>query len=101
VAKLSALHSVSGDQNGQPTFDGTAALSGLSTCTQSAAQKGSSMVQVGQQFAVGTPAPITGLYRHTACGKVEDFNKTNILAPCANHQCPNRGANWVLIQVLP
>jgi hypothetical protein len=59
------------------------------------------MVIVGQQFAVSTYAPATGLYRHTACGKVEDFNKTNKLAPCANHQCPNRGAHWALIQLLP
>jgi hypothetical protein len=59
------------------------------------------MATIGQQYAVGTPAPATGLYRHTACGKVEDFNKTNILAPCANPHCQNRGANWVLIQFLP
>lgn len=59
------------------------------------------MANIYEQFPVGTPAPVTGLYRHAACGKVEDFNKTNVLAPCANRQCPNRGANWVLIQKLP
>lgn len=59
------------------------------------------MTNIGEQFAVSTYAPTTGLYRHTACGKVEDFNHYNKLAPCANHQCPNRGANWVLIQKLP
>jgi hypothetical protein len=59
------------------------------------------MVTVGQQFAVGTPAPATGLYRHTACGKVEDFNKGNILAPCANAHCAHRGTHWTLIQLLP
>ncbi len=59
------------------------------------------MANVGDRCRVNTPAPDTGLYRHSACGKVETFNKHNNLAPCANHQCLNRSADWVLIQKLP
>jgi hypothetical protein len=59
------------------------------------------MANIGERCKVGTRAPETGLYRHSACGKIETFNKHNVLAPCANRQCVNRSADWVLTQKLP
>jgi hypothetical protein len=46
--------------------------------------------------AVGSPARDTGRYQHSACTKTEIFNKGDILKLCANHSCPNKGANWAL-----
>lgn len=54
------------------------------------------MANVGDRCKVGTPAPDTGQYRHSACTNTEIFNKYNVLAPCANRTCPNRGADWIL-----
>lgn len=54
------------------------------------------MANVGESFKVGTPAPDTGRYKHSACSNTEIFNKGNILAPCANTYCQSKGANWVL-----
>jgi hypothetical protein len=58
------------------------------------------MANLGDRFSVGTPAPDTGQYRHSVCTNTEIFNKGNILAPCANRQCPQEGANWILNQKL-
>jgi hypothetical protein len=46
--------------------------------------------------AVGSPAPDTGRYQHSACDFTEIVDKGNILALCGNRSCPNKGANWVL-----
>lgn len=58
------------------------------------------MAKVGDRCRVGTPAPETGQYKHSVCANTEIFNKTNILAPCANASCPNKGADWVLNKIL-
>ena len=50
--------------------------------------------------AVGSPAPDTGQYQHSACTNTETFNKGDILPLCANHSCPNKGANWALQEKL-
>jgi hypothetical protein len=54
------------------------------------------MANIRVYRAVGSPAPDTGLYRHSACTHTEIFAKGNILALCGNRSCPNKGANWVL-----
>jgi hypothetical protein len=46
--------------------------------------------------AVGSPAPDTGRYQHSASTQTEMFDKGNILRLCANRRCPNKGANWAL-----
>lgn len=58
------------------------------------------MANTGDRCSVGTRAPETGRYKHSACQNTEIFNKGNILAPCANKQCPNKGADWILQQKL-
>ena len=50
--------------------------------------------------AVGSMAPDTGRYQHTACTKIEIFDKGDILKACANRSCPNKGANWALQEKL-
>ena len=50
--------------------------------------------------AVGSAAPDTGLYFHSACNHIEIFAKGNILALCKNPSCPNKGANWVLQEIM-
>jgi hypothetical protein len=50
--------------------------------------------------AVGSPAPDTGRYQHTACTKTEIFDKGHIIKVCANRSCPNKGANWALQEKL-
>ncbi len=54
------------------------------------------MANIGDYRAVGSPAPNTGRYQHSACHFTEIVDKGNILALCGNHSCPNKGANWVL-----
>src|ERR1700682_2733475 len=46
--------------------------------------------------SVGSLAPDTGRYRHSACTTPEIFSKGDILVLCANPSCPNKGANWAL-----
>jgi hypothetical protein len=58
------------------------------------------MANVGDQFKVGTEAPETGRYKHSACSNTEIFNKGNTLAWCANFDCKQKGANWMLQQKL-
>jgi hypothetical protein len=58
------------------------------------------MANVGDRCAVGTHAPETGRYKHSACTNTEIFNKHNVLAPCANKQCPDKGADWILQEKL-
>src|ERR1700680_1171926 len=50
---------------------------------------------VGDHRVVGSPAPDTGRYQHEACTNTEIFNKGPILPLCADHNCPNKGANWL------
>lgn len=56
------------------------------------------MANIGESFSVGTTVPETGLYRHTACGTTEGFNKGNALGPCPNRNCRQPGASWLLQQ---
>lgn len=58
------------------------------------------MPNIGDRFKVGTTAPATGRYRHSACGDTAIFNRGNTLAPCSRMTCANRGADWILIQLL-
>ena len=58
------------------------------------------MAQIGQILSVGTPAPETGRYLHTACSNTIILNKGNIVPPCSVASCPNKGAGWKLIQIL-
>jgi hypothetical protein len=57
------------------------------------------MANIGVYRAVGSPAPDTGQYQHSACTHTEIFVKGNILALCSNRGCPNKGANWVLQEI--
>jgi hypothetical protein len=54
------------------------------------------MANIGVYRAVGSPAPDTGRYQHSACYSTEIVDKGNILVLCGNCSCPNKGANWVL-----
>lgn len=54
------------------------------------------MADPGTRCSVGSRAPETGQYRHSACSNTEIFNKGNVLAPCANHACGQKGADWIL-----
>lgn len=58
------------------------------------------MANVGERCRVGTDAPETGRYRHSACANTAIFNKGNNLTPCQNGQCVNRGADWILQEKL-
>ncbi len=58
------------------------------------------MAKPGDSFAVGTTAPDTGQYRHSACNDTAVFNKGNTFAPCSKAGCPDRGANWILVRLL-
>ncbi len=58
------------------------------------------MAQIGSSHHVGTPAPDTGQYKHSACSNTAIYNKGNILAPCQNYSCPHKGAAWTLVQKL-
>lgn len=40
------------------------------------------MANVGDSCKVGTDAPETGRYKHSACSNTAIFNKNNNLAPC-------------------
>lgn len=51
---------------------------------------------IGLRFAVGTHAPETGRYAHTACLNVETFYRGDILAPCVKDSCPKRRMDWIL-----
>jgi hypothetical protein len=57
------------------------------------------MANIGGYRAVGSPAPDTGRYQHSACIYTETFAKGHILALCSNQSCPNKGANWVLQEI--
>jgi hypothetical protein len=54
----------------------------------------------GTSRAVGSQAPDSGRYQHSACTKIEIFNKGAIVALCTNPTCPNKGANWALQEKL-
>ena len=50
--------------------------------------------------AVGSPVVDAGRYQHSACTEIEIFNKGNIIKVCANRSCPNKGANWNILEEL-
>jgi len=50
--------------------------------------------------AVGSLAPDTGRYQHSACTKTEIFSKGDLFVVCASRSCPNKGANWALQEKL-
>jgi hypothetical protein len=54
------------------------------------------MANIGVYRAVGSPAPDTGRYQHSACDSTEIVEKGIVLGLCGNQNCPNKGANWVL-----
>jgi len=58
------------------------------------------MANVGDTFRVGTRSVQTGRYQHTVCTNTAIFNRGDIFAPCQLTTCPNKGANWRLIQKL-
>jgi hypothetical protein len=58
------------------------------------------MANVGDRFPVGSTAPVTGRYTHSACGDTAIFTKTTTLAPCSKLGCPRGDANWILMQQL-
>ena len=58
------------------------------------------MAYVGQLVSVGEVVPAAGVYEHTACGKRHTFSDTNdTVPPCSNSDCPNRGADWRIVQL--
>ena len=58
------------------------------------------MTPTGTTVHVGSPAPATGRYRHSACDNTIILNKGNIAPPCSKPFCPNKGAYWTLTQNL-
>ena len=54
------------------------------------------MAHLGILCAVGTPAPDTGRYQHSACADTKVLNKREMVAPCSNPDCRDKGAKWVL-----
>ena len=46
--------------------------------------------------SVGSLAPDTGRYQHSACSTTEIFCKGKTFVLCNNPNCPNKGANWAL-----
>ena len=57
------------------------------------------MANIGVYRAVGSSAPDTGRYQHSACHSTEIVEKGTILGLCGNHNCANKGANWVLQKI--
>jgi hypothetical protein len=57
------------------------------------------MANIGVYRAVGSSAPDTGRYQHSACHYTKIVDEGNILALCGNRSCPNKGANWVLRKI--
>lgn len=60
------------------------------------------MATVGTRVSVGTNAPETGKYKHTAigCQNTIILNKNNNVPPCQLPRCPTKGADWQLIEIL-
>ena len=54
------------------------------------------MAHLGILCRVGTPAPETGRYQHSACGETKTINEKEIIQPCGNVDCPHKGAQYVL-----
>jgi hypothetical protein len=50
--------------------------------------------------SIGSVAPDTGRYQHSACSTTEIFCKGDIFVLCTNPNCPNKGANWALQEKL-
>jgi hypothetical protein len=60
------------------------------------------MATVGTRVSVGTNAPETGKYKHTAigCQNTIILNKNNNVPPCQLPRCARKGADWQLIEIL-
>ena len=60
------------------------------------------MTTVGTVVGVGTLAPETGRYKHLArdCPNTIILNKNNKVPPCSLANCPNKSADWKLIEIL-
>ncbi len=54
------------------------------------------MSSTGQVAPVGTKAPETGQYKHSACSNTIIVNKGETMPPCQNAKCERKGADWVL-----
>jgi hypothetical protein len=57
---------------------------------------GTFMAHLGILCVVGTKAPDTGRYQHSACADTKVLYKGKTVVPCANPDCRDKGANWVL-----
>jgi hypothetical protein len=57
---------------------------------------GTFMAHLGILCVVGTRVPDTGRYQHSACADTRVLYKGKVVAPCANPDCRDKGANWVL-----
>lgn len=58
------------------------------------------MAKVGDIVVVGSLAPVTGRYKHSACANTIIINKGEKVPPCSMPACPNKGAHWILQAVL-
>lgn len=60
------------------------------------------MADVGTRVSVASNAPETGRYRHTAtgCANTIILNKGNNVPPCQLPECPQKGADWILVEKL-
>lgn len=60
------------------------------------------MATVGTLVSVGSSAPETGRYKHTAtaCTNTIILNKGNVVPPCTMGNCPDKGAAWMLKEKL-
>jgi len=58
------------------------------------------MAKPGDRLSVGSPAPVTGQYKHSVCPNTIILNKTNIAPPCSMGSCPNKGADWIFVKEL-
>jgi len=53
-----------------------------------------SMAHLGILCRVGTPAPETGRYQHSACGETRPIKEKEIIQLCGNVDCPHKGAQY-------
>ena len=81
------------------SLHGATLLLPISLRVAPASQEENLMANIGDYRAVGSPAPDTGRYQHSACTRSEIFAKGNILTLCSSRSCPNKGANWVLQEI--
>lgn len=55
------------------------------------------MATIGTKVNTGDVAPVTGRYRHDACGDTIILNKNNTVPPCS--AC-GKGGTWTLVAIL-